>query len=143
MRGGGPRLLGLWRIAARLLLRCGSSQGSGALGWSAGVRSSTQVRTSSSSSSVLVMASALVSRRVEIRLPRLRLASAWASSVPPGAAAGPQSDAVSPIIEANAERVRQGKRVDDGNPTGRVRRVAPIAGLVARTTGDAVVKAMR
>ena len=32
---------------------------------------------------------------------------------------------------------------DDGIPTGRLRRTAPVAGLVARTTGEAVVKAMR
>ncbi len=41
------------------------------------------------------------------------------------------------------EGARHARRAGDGIPSGRLRRTAPVASLVARTTGEAVVKAMR
>jgi predicted unusual protein kinase regulating ubiquinone biosynthesis (AarF/ABC1/UbiB family) len=63
-------------------------------------------------------------------------------SQPTGASVSAPADAGNEK-RPDAEGLRRMTPGDDGIPTGRLRRSAPVASLVARTTGEAVVKALR
>lgn len=71
--------------------------------------------------------------------PNDQQANGGPSPVSPARAGGAQLTG----SEAVSEPARQEPRAEDGIAAGRLRRTAPVAGLVARTTGEAVVKAMR